>query len=56
VKIETLLSNIADVLYVHEWEITHCKCGWKPNGDFDHVDHLAKMLTVDFDITRKATS
>lgn len=54
-KIETLRSNIADVLYVHEWQTVACKCGWKPDNDSDHVDHVAECLTEDFDITRKAT-
>jgi hypothetical protein len=57
-KTETVNRQIADLLYMHDWEQNSCKCGWKRHtldvGD-DHVDHLADVLCDRFDISPKAT-
>lgn len=55
---ETMKSNVADYLYMHEWQREGCKCGWKPtsnpDGD-DHADHVAGILVDAFTITYDLT-
>ena len=52
-----IATNVADILYAHEWEWVDisCKCGWRNDDDgySDHVDHVAECLLDVFKVTRR---